>query len=171
MTLVSSLLMFQYTQNQICVSEDCCARGDLSRLSSRKIQPTVDPNIIMGSNPSEKPRKKPSTIASGLQNDEHNVDFTMIVFFVTLLSQIQSMLSHCWRVDGSHPTVTPLTWPISLWPESGGSGQPLMGNVHSGSALTRTTVALDSFVGELGGDIIFEKRWGVCRPLLSHLKT
>ena len=33
-----------------------------------------------------------------------------------------------------------------------------MGNVHSGSALTRTTVALDSFVGELGGDIIFEKR-------------
>lgn len=34
----------------------------------------------------------------------------------------------------------------------------IMGNVHSGSALTRTTVALDSFVGELGGDIIFEKR-------------
>ena len=34
-----------------------------------------------------------------------------------------------------------------------------MGNVHSGSTLTRTTVALDSFVGELGGDIIFEKRW------------
>ena len=163
MTLVSSLLMFQYTHNKICVSEDCCARGDLWRLSSRMTQPTVDPNIIMGSNSSEKPRKRPSTIASGLQNEEHNVDFTMIVFFVTLLSQ-------CWRVDGSHPIVTPLTWPISD-PESGGSGQPLMGNVHSGSALTRTTVALDSFVGELGGDIIFEKRWGVCRPLLSHLKT
>ncbi|KAJ3515360.1 hypothetical protein NLJ89_g1813 [Agrocybe chaxingu] len=35
-----------------------------------------------------------------------------------------------------------------------------MGNVQSGSALTRTTVALDSFVAELGGDIIFEKRNG-----------
>ena len=46
-----------------------------------------------------------------------------------------------------------------------------MGNVHSGSALTRTTVALDSFVGELGGDIIFEKRWGMCHPLISHLNT
>ena len=34
----------------------------------------------------------------------------------------------------------------------------IMGNIHSGSALTRTTVALDSFIGELGGDIIFEKR-------------
>jgi hypothetical protein len=33
-----------------------------------------------------------------------------------------------------------------------------MGNVHSGSALTRTTVALDSYVAELGGDIIFEKK-------------
>ncbi|KAH9474804.1 Phosphoinositide 3-kinase regulatory subunit 4 [Psilocybe cubensis] len=32
-----------------------------------------------------------------------------------------------------------------------------MGNAQSGSALTRTTVALDSFVAELGGDIIFEK--------------
>lgn len=28
-----------------------------------------------------------------------------------------------------------------------------MGNVNSGSALTRTTGALDSFVAELGGDI------------------
>ena len=44
-----------------------------------------------------------------------------------------------------------------------------MGNVHSGSALTRTTVALDSFVGELGGDIIFEKRW-VCH-LISQLNS
>lgn len=34
-----------------------------------------------------------------------------------------------------------------------------MGNAHSGSALTRTTVALDSFVSELGGDIIFEKKY------------
>ena len=33
-----------------------------------------------------------------------------------------------------------------------------MGNVQSGSALTRTTVALDSYVAELGGDIIFEKK-------------
>jgi len=33
-----------------------------------------------------------------------------------------------------------------------------MGNVQSGSALTRTTGALDSFVAELGGDVIFEKR-------------
>lgn len=35
-----------------------------------------------------------------------------------------------------------------------------MGNAHSGSTLTRTTGALDSFVAELGGDIIYEKRYG-----------
>ncbi|CAA7269893.1 unnamed protein product [Cyclocybe aegerita] len=40
-----------------------------------------------------------------------------------------------------------------------------MGNVQSGSALTRTTVALDSFVAELGGDIIFEKSLGSARFL------
>ncbi|KAF8958945.1 hypothetical protein BDZ97DRAFT_1839964 [Flammula alnicola] len=40
-----------------------------------------------------------------------------------------------------------------------------MGNVQSGSALTRTTVALDSFVAELGGDIIFEKNLGSARFL------
>ncbi|KAF8153240.1 hypothetical protein B0H34DRAFT_820167 [Crassisporium funariophilum] len=40
-----------------------------------------------------------------------------------------------------------------------------MGNIHSGSALTRTTVALDSFVAELGGDIIFEKSLGSARFL------
>jgi phosphoinositide-3-kinase, regulatory subunit 4 len=34
-----------------------------------------------------------------------------------------------------------------------------MGNIQSGSALTRTTGALDSFVTELGGDVIYEKRW------------
>ncbi|PPQ92492.1 hypothetical protein CVT25_010325 [Psilocybe cyanescens] len=40
-----------------------------------------------------------------------------------------------------------------------------MGNAQSGSALTRTTVALDSFVAELGGDIIFEKNLGSARFL------
>ncbi|KAF4612681.1 hypothetical protein D9613_011717 [Agrocybe pediades] len=40
-----------------------------------------------------------------------------------------------------------------------------MGNAHSGSALTRTTVALDSYVAELGGDIIFEKSLGSARFL------
>ncbi|KAF5325055.1 hypothetical protein D9619_009624 [Psilocybe cf. subviscida] len=40
-----------------------------------------------------------------------------------------------------------------------------MGNVQSGSALTRTTVALDSFVAELSGDIIFEKSLGSARFL------
>lgn len=34
-----------------------------------------------------------------------------------------------------------------------------MGNVQSGSTLTRTTGALDSFVAELGGDIIYDKRY------------
>jgi len=43
-----------------------------------------------------------------------------------------------------------------------------MGNVHSGSALTRTTVALDSYVAELGGDIIFEKRC-VLVPFPCHV--
>jgi len=33
-----------------------------------------------------------------------------------------------------------------------------MGNVNSGSELTRTMGALDLFVVELGGDIIYEKR-------------
>jgi phosphoinositide-3-kinase, regulatory subunit 4 len=33
-----------------------------------------------------------------------------------------------------------------------------MGNVHPGSTLTRTTGALDSFVAELGTDIVYEKR-------------
>lgn len=32
-----------------------------------------------------------------------------------------------------------------------------MGNTQSASTLTRTTGALDSFVTELGGDIIYEK--------------
>ncbi|KAF9485745.1 other/VPS15 protein kinase [Pholiota conissans] len=40
-----------------------------------------------------------------------------------------------------------------------------MGNVQSGSSLTRTTVALDSFIAELGGDIIFEKSLGTARFL------
>ncbi|KAG5644667.1 hypothetical protein DXG03_007966 [Asterophora parasitica] len=42
-----------------------------------------------------------------------------------------------------------------------------MGNVHSGSTLTRTTGALDSFVAELGGDIIYEKSLGSARFLKS----
>ena len=33
-----------------------------------------------------------------------------------------------------------------------------MGNTQSVSTLTRTTGALDSFVAELGGDIVYEKR-------------
>ncbi len=33
-----------------------------------------------------------------------------------------------------------------------------MGNTQSGSTLTRTTGALDSFVAELGGEILYEKR-------------
>lgn len=33
-----------------------------------------------------------------------------------------------------------------------------MGNAHSGFNLTRTSGALDSFVAELGGDIIYDKR-------------
>lgn len=33
-----------------------------------------------------------------------------------------------------------------------------MGNAQSGSTLTRTTGALDSYVAELGGDIVYEKR-------------
>jgi phosphoinositide-3-kinase regulatory subunit 4 len=32
-----------------------------------------------------------------------------------------------------------------------------MGNVQSGSTLTRTSGALDSFVTELGGDIVYDK--------------
>lgn len=36
-----------------------------------------------------------------------------------------------------------------------------MGNVHSGTNLTRTAGALDSFVAELGGDIIYDKRYGI----------
>ncbi|KAG6841356.1 hypothetical protein C0991_011899 [Blastosporella zonata] len=42
-----------------------------------------------------------------------------------------------------------------------------MGNVHSGSTLTRTTGALDSFVAELGGDIIYERSLGSARFLKS----
>ncbi|KAF5384296.1 hypothetical protein D9615_003308 [Tricholomella constricta] len=42
-----------------------------------------------------------------------------------------------------------------------------MGNIHSGSTLTRTTGALDSFVAELGGDIIYEKSLGSARFLKS----
>ncbi|KAG6334162.1 hypothetical protein ID866_4928 [Astraeus odoratus] len=41
-----------------------------------------------------------------------------------------------------------------------------MGNVQSGSTLTRTSGALDSFVAELGGDIIYEKR---CRHRNGYL--
>lgn len=45
-----------------------------------------------------------------------------------------------------------------------------MGNVHPGSTLTRTTGALDSFVAELGADVIYEKRCsGDVRPLCQPL--
>ncbi|KAJ7057004.1 hypothetical protein C8F01DRAFT_1153032 [Mycena amicta] len=40
-----------------------------------------------------------------------------------------------------------------------------MGNTHSGSTLTRTTAALDSFVAELGSDIIYDKSLGSTRFL------
>ncbi|ESK97721.1 phosphoinositide 3-kinase regulatory subunit 4 [Moniliophthora roreri MCA 2997] len=40
-----------------------------------------------------------------------------------------------------------------------------MGNVQSGSMLTRTTGALDSFVSELGGDIEYERSLGSARFL------
>ncbi|KAF5350674.1 hypothetical protein D9756_008730 [Leucocoprinus leucothites] len=40
-----------------------------------------------------------------------------------------------------------------------------MGNTHSGFNLTRTTGALDSFVAELGGDIVYEKSLGSARFL------
>ncbi|TFK53148.1 ARM repeat-containing protein [Heliocybe sulcata] len=40
-----------------------------------------------------------------------------------------------------------------------------MGNVQSGSTLTRTGGALDSFVGELGNDIVYEKSLGSARFL------
>ncbi|GLB39855.1 putative protein kinase [Lyophyllum shimeji] len=42
-----------------------------------------------------------------------------------------------------------------------------MGNIHSGSTLTRTTGALDSFVAELGGDVIYEKSLNAARFLKS----
>lgn len=45
-----------------------------------------------------------------------------------------------------------------------------MGNVQSGSTLTRTTAALDSFVAELGGDIIYEK-WYAVSPPVCHSTT
>jgi phosphoinositide-3-kinase regulatory subunit 4 len=34
-----------------------------------------------------------------------------------------------------------------------------MGNTHSGFNFTRTSGALDSFVAELGGDIVYDKRY------------
>ncbi|KAK0451864.1 hypothetical protein EV421DRAFT_1773494 [Armillaria borealis] len=40
-----------------------------------------------------------------------------------------------------------------------------MGNTQSGSTLTRTTGALDSFVAELGGEILYEKSLGSARFL------
>ncbi|KDQ50203.1 hypothetical protein JAAARDRAFT_165024 [Jaapia argillacea MUCL 33604] len=40
-----------------------------------------------------------------------------------------------------------------------------MGNTHSGSTLTRTGGALDSFVAELGSDIVYEKSLGSARFL------
>ncbi|KII91699.1 hypothetical protein PLICRDRAFT_51832 [Plicaturopsis crispa FD-325 SS-3] len=40
-----------------------------------------------------------------------------------------------------------------------------MGNVQSGSTLTRTSAALDSFVSELGTDIVYEKSLGSARFL------
>ncbi|KAF9023922.1 ARM repeat-containing protein [Hymenopellis radicata] len=40
-----------------------------------------------------------------------------------------------------------------------------MGNAQSGSTLTRTTGALDSYVSELGGDIVYEKSIGSARFL------
>ncbi|THU97645.1 ARM repeat-containing protein [Dendrothele bispora CBS 962.96] len=40
-----------------------------------------------------------------------------------------------------------------------------MGNVQSGLALTRTTGALDSFISELGNDIVYEKSLGSSRFL------
>ncbi|KAG6835274.1 hypothetical protein H0H93_003241, partial [Arthromyces matolae] len=42
-----------------------------------------------------------------------------------------------------------------------------MGNAHSGSTLTRSTGAVDSFVAELGGDIIYERSLGSARFLKS----
>lgn len=43
---------------------------------------------------------------------------------------------------------------------------PIMGNTQSVSTLTRTTGALDSFVAELAGDIVFEKRYADITPTL-----
>ncbi|CAK5279344.1 unnamed protein product [Mycena citricolor] len=40
-----------------------------------------------------------------------------------------------------------------------------MGNAHSGSTLTRTTAALDSFVAELGSDVVYERSLGSARFL------
>ncbi|KAH6910746.1 other/VPS15 protein kinase [Coprinopsis sp. MPI-PUGE-AT-0042] len=40
-----------------------------------------------------------------------------------------------------------------------------MGNAHSGSTFTRTTGALDSFVADLGSDIVYEKSLGSTRFL------
>ncbi|XP_006455255.1 hypothetical protein AGABI2DRAFT_121189 [Agaricus bisporus var. bisporus H97] len=40
-----------------------------------------------------------------------------------------------------------------------------MGNTHSGFNLTRTSGALDSFVAELGGDIVYDKSLGSARFL------
>ncbi|KAJ3716433.1 hypothetical protein C8R42DRAFT_697915 [Lentinula raphanica] len=40
-----------------------------------------------------------------------------------------------------------------------------MGNIQSGSTLTRTTGALDSFIAELGGEIFYEKSLGSARFL------
>lgn len=41
-----------------------------------------------------------------------------------------------------------------------------MGNAQPGSMLTRTTGALDSYVAELGNDIIFDKRSPISIPVL-----
>lgn len=36
---------------------------------------------------------------------------------------------------------------------------PVMGNTQSGYTLTRTAATLDSFISELGPEIIYEKRY------------
>lgn len=45
-----------------------------------------------------------------------------------------------------------------------------MGNTQSASTLTRTTGALDSFVAELAGDIVYEKRYvTICQTSRNDL--
>ena len=39
---------------------------------------------------------------------------------------------------------------------------PVMGNTQSGYTLTRTAATLDSFISELGPEIVYEKRYVLC---------